>query len=366
MGPAGAASLLRTASFASSLLSAAFLVTSLVGQRWAPIALASIAVLILLGVIRSASRKVAYSYGERVALRIAPTSEAVSWPLTPLLAIQAMVLQRILRFSANQAASSAEAIAAGMALSSDSRTEPLDEREVRMIRAVLGLDEATAREIMVPRVDMVAADIKTPIARLAEDMVRTGHSRIPVYDGDLDHIEGVVHARDILSHPAADRESSEMLSPSMVHPAFYIPESKTLKELLRDFQQERVHMAIVIDEYGGVAGLVTIEDLLEEIVGEIQDEFDTSGPAIELVGDNEYVVDARTSIDDLNELLGVSVEQSGFHTMGGFVYHRLGKIPSPGDSVAYDGLKIEVISTVGRRLKKLRITRFEVPSSRVG
>ena len=118
-------------------------------------------------------------------------------------------------------------------------------------------------------------------------------------------------------------------------------------------------MAIVVDEYGGVSGLVTIEDLLEEIVGEIQDEFDVGDPEVERVGDNQFVMDARVSIDQLQELMSVSVEGNGFDTLGGFVYQRLGKIPSPGDAVEYDGLRIEVISTIGRRLKKLRLTKLK-------
>ena len=137
----------------------------------------------------------------------------------------------------------------------------------------------------------------------------------------------------------------------------FVPETKNISSLLREFQQTDTQFAVVVDEYGGVAGLVTIEDLLEEIVGEIQDEFDVGEPEIEPVNDNEFLMDARVGIDQLNELLQVEVEGNGFDTVGGFVYHRLGKIPSSGDAVEFDGLKIEVISTTGRRLKKLRVTR---------
>ena len=144
---------------------------------------------------------------------------------------------------------------------------------------------------------------------------------------------------------------------SVTRPALFIPESKTLEELLNEFQDKRVHMAIVVDEYGGISGLVTIEDLLEEIVGEIQDEFDVGEPEIESISDDEYIVDARLGIDQLNDLMNVSVEGDGYDTLGGFVYERLGKIPSPGDTLDHDGLRIEVITTVGRRLKKLKVTR---------
>ena len=145
---------------------------------------------------------------------------------------------------------------------------------------------------------------------------------------------------------------------TLIRPALFIPEYKNLEELLNEFQNKRVHVAIVVDEYGGVSGLVTIEDLLEEIVGEIQDEFELGEPDMEpVVGVDEFMIDARVGLEQLNELLGVAIEGDGFDTVGGFVYQKLGKIPSPGDTVVYDGLRIEVVSTVGRRLKRLRVTR---------
>ena len=226
-----------------------------------------------------------------------------------------------------------------------------------MILGVVGLDKTVAREIMVPRVDMVAAEIGTSIAELAEQMVKVGHSRIPIYRGDLDHIVGLAYARDMLSHLLLQEETAATLVESLTRPALFIPESKTLEELLKEFQESRVHMAIVIDEYGGVSGLVTIEDLLEEIVGEIQDEFDAGEPQFERINANEMVIDARVSIEELNELLSVSIQGDGFDTLGGLVYHQLGRIPSPGDSVEYDGFSVQVISTVGRRLKRLRVKK---------
>jgi CBS domain containing-hemolysin-like protein len=143
----------------------------------------------------------------------------------------------------------------------------------------------------------------------------------------------------------------------VARPALFIPESKNLEELLDEFQEKRVHLAVVIDEYGGVSGIVTIEDLLEEIVGEIHDEFDVNEPEIQEMGAHEYFVDARLSIDQLREVLQVSVENTGFDTVGGFVLEQLGRIPSVGDIVHHDGIRIEVLSTVGRRLKTLKVTR---------
>ena len=244
-------------------------------------------------------------------------------------------------------------------MSAEAEDAPLDEHEVRMIRGVDRLDRTVAREIMVPRIDMVVAELGTPLGQLAEQMVASGHSRVPVHNGDLDRVAGIAYARDILRLLSRQNgaDDLEAVTTDVVRPALFIPESKPLEELLQEFQESRVHMAIVVDEYGGVSGLVTIEDLLEEIVGEIQDEFDVGEPHIETVGEHEYVIDASIGIEQLNDLLRVQVEGEGFDTLGGFVYQRLGKIPGSGDTVEYDGLKIEVLSTVGRRLKTLRVTR---------
>jgi CBS domain containing-hemolysin-like protein len=206
-------------------------------------------------------------------------------------------------------------------------------------------------------VDIVAADISSNIAQLADLMVSNGHSRIPILSGDMDHVEGIAHARDILSQLGNNHDTPDMSVRSILRPALFIPESKTLEELLNDFQRNRNHMAIVIDEYGGVSGLVTIEDLLEEIVGEIQDEFDTSELEIEKVGEGSYLMDARVGIDDLNEMLDLKIAAVGFDTLGGLVYHLLGKVPAVGDVVEQNGLQVKVVSTAGRRLKRVRVTK---------
>ena len=254
------------------------------------------------------------------------------------------------------AVSPADALAADLNMAVDNEGEPLEEFEVRMIRGVVELDTTIAREIMVPRVDVEAVEITTPLSGVVDRMIESGHSRLPVYRDDLDHIEGLVYARDLLKILNDPSDDSTMLTEEMLRDPLFIPETKTLEELLTEFQERRVHIAIVIDEYGGAEGIVTIEDLLEEIVGEIQDEFDYGEPEIEKVADNVYIMDARASLDDLRERLDVVVEADGFDTVGGLVYQRLGKIPTIGETVTHDGLTIEVVSTVGRRLKMLKVT----------
>ena len=358
MGPMGALTLVKVASFSTGLVSAVAVAIAWTGVNWVAIALVPLAVLVFLGAIHGTARTLAPRYGEPVALRIAVPVRALTWLLNPILSVESTLVRMSLQVAAHSSGGAAqEPVPNEIGLPLDYSREPLDEHEVRMIRGVVQLDKTVAREIMVPRVDMVAAEVETPIAELAEIMVKWGHSRIPVYKGDPDHIEGIAYARDVVNHLLREEDTSTIPVESVVRPALFIPESKTLEELLDEFQQKRMHMAIVVDEYGGVSGLVTIEDLLEEIVGEIRDEFDVSEPQIEAVSDGGFFIDARVSIDELNELLSVSVEGAGFDTLGGFVYHRLGKIPSRGDVVEYDGLKIEVVSTVGRRLKRLKVTR---------
>jgi CBS domain containing-hemolysin-like protein len=356
LGPAGSLTLVRAVCFSSGLVSTIAIVIVDMGIRWFPVALAALAVIVFMGLIDTGAKRLASLYGERVATGAAGPVRLLSWLLNPILTGQAVFARLSPGLNGDKSDSGQELVPTEINLPLDSAGEPLDDREVRMILGVVRQDKTIAREIMVPRVDVVAVEIRTTIAELAEKMVAGGHSRIPVYKGDLDHVAGIAYARDILQRLTHDGDPERALAESVVRPALFTPESKTLEELLNEFQEKRVQMAMVVDEYGGVSGLVTIEDLLEEIVGEIQDEFDIGGPDVEPVSDNEYLMDARVGIEQIRELLNVSIEGDGFDTLGGFVYQRLGKIPSQGDIVEYDGLKIQVVSTVGRRLKRLRVT----------
>ena len=352
-GSTGALALFRFLLASSSLLSC----IAFVMGHWVWVALVTLTVLVILGGLQIVSRALVPMLAERTALRIAYLVRILCIVVKPLVAIESWVVRRIAHTKIGMSGYSQETVSGEISIPVDVDGEPLDEREVKMIRGVVRLDTTMAREIMVPRGDMVAAKRGISVERLADLMVESGHSRVPVHDGSLDQILGIAHARDILDHLNRNEVSSVVLTDDLIRPALFIPESKMLEELLNEFQERRVHIAIVIDEYGGVSGLVTIEDLLEEIVGEIMDEFDVGDEEIEIIGDDEFMVDARVSIDQINELLHVDVEGNGFDTLGGFVYQRLGKMPSPGNVVEYDGLKIEVVSTMGRRLKKLRVIR---------
>ena len=243
-----------------------------------------------------------------------------------------------------------------VSVSVDTEDSSIAEHEIEMIRGVVSLDRIMAREIMVPRVDMEALSLDTPLKEIAKKMVESGHSRIPVFDPDLDHVKGVVYARDVLVQFNNGDQIDKKISDKNIRPPLFIPETKSLSELLSEFKDLRVHIAIVVDEYGGVSGLVTIDDLLEEIVGDIQDEFDLDDPDFEVISNKEFFIDAQMTLEKLAEISGVSIDGDGFDTVAGFVYSKLGRIPSRGDFVDLNGITIEVIETIGRRIKRLKLT----------
>ncbi|MCH7734878.1 MAG: HlyC/CorC family transporter [Chloroflexi bacterium] len=236
-----------------------------------------------------------------------------------------------------------------------------DPGELEMIRAVLRLDRARVREIMQPRVDMVAAESTITTADLVLLMTDHGHSRIPIYDDTIDKIVGVVHAQDLLRAGVQNNGNTGLAAKDLARQVLFVPEAQMLDQLLREFQRARTQIAIVIDEYGGVSGLVTVQDLIEEIVGELVDEFDTDEPEMQRISDVEIRVDARMPLDTLRQELGVEIESEGFDTVGGLVYRELGKMPSPGDQVAIEGIRLTVESTMGRRIRNIRVRRLLAP-----
>ena len=239
---------------------------------------------------------------------------------------------------------------------------PADQNELKMIRGILRMDTVKVREIMVPRVDMNTTASTSSIGAVADLMSVGGHSKIPVYEDDSDTILGVVFARDVLSALDNDRDPDSPVK-DLARPALHVPESQSLERLLRQLQEHRTGLAIVVDEYGGVSGLATVTDLIEEIVGELIDEFDVDGPEIETVGTKEIIADAGASIDLMNQTLHTSIVPEGFDTVGGLVLRELGKMPSPGDTVIVGDVKITIQAVIGRRIRRVKIELLEVESS---
>ncbi|MFB3093688.1 MAG: hemolysin family protein, partial [Dehalococcoidia bacterium] len=209
----------------------------------------------------------------------------------------------------------------------------------------------------VPRIDMVAVDVEDGFSEVAQMMVEKGYSRLPAYEDTVDNVIGVVYAKEVLRHLA--RGTSPVSIRELARPAHFVPETKKIDELLAEMRQQRMSIAIVVDEYGGTAGLVTTEDLIEEIVGEIEDEFDAREQPVQLVTPTEAIVDARVGIDDLNEMFDLRIEKEDFDSVGGFIFNNLGRMPSVGDEVRVDGLVMRVLTVMGRRIKKVRITKLE-------
>ena len=245
----------------------------------------------------------------------------------------------------------------------------IEAEEEQMIGAVLGLGERKVHEVMVPRIAMVALPATATLDQMVDTIVEGGHSRIPVYEDSVDNVVGILYAKDLL--PYLKGEDQPPPVGRLVRAPLFVPESMSVDDLLHSLQRRRVHIAIVLDEYGGTAGMVTIEDLLEEIVGEIQDEYDTEEPMIVPLGDEQARVDGRAAVEDLLEhfhLPGDAVEdQEEYDTVGGLIYHRIGGIPKVGDEVRVgESLLITVETTDGRRVGKVLVQQLESGAAESG
>ncbi len=227
----------------------------------------------------------------------------------------------------------------------------IEEDERDMIYSIFRLGDTLTREIMVPRIDIVALDSATPWEEALEHIVRSGHSRIPVYEDTIDNIVGVLYIKDILFQVVLGHQLPSLRQ--ILRPAYFIPESKRLDTLLREMQQKKIQLAIVVDEYGGVAGVVSLEDIVEEIVGEIQDEYDREEPEV-VTEENGYLFDARIPLDDVQELLAIPLPLEEADSLGGFIYNQLGHIPAVGERLEYQSVTFEVIEVTGRRIRKVR------------
>ncbi|HKT39711.1 MAG TPA: hemolysin family protein, partial [Ktedonobacterales bacterium] len=235
----------------------------------------------------------------------------------------------------------------------------LEEEEREMIDNVFDLSDTAVREIMVPRIDMVTVEADDDIRAATQVILQGGQSRIPVYEDSIDNIIGVLYAKDLLRIYALTQQATIR---ELVRPPFFVPESKRLDDLLREMQSQRVHIAIVVDEYGSVAGLVTIEDLVEEIIGDIQDEYDVEEQLFEKLDENDFILDAKVSLDEFEELVERELPEDGYETVGGFVISQLDKIPSVSDTVRYEDMAFTVLGTKGRRITKLRVERGLPPA----
>jgi len=230
----------------------------------------------------------------------------------------------------------------------------LEREDAELIASIVDLSETVTREIMTPRTDVVALPVSAEFAAVEQTFASSMFSRIPVYRETLDRIEGVIHVKDVLRATAA---GSEPRARELMRPVLAVPETKPLRELLREFQRERQQLGVVVDEYGGTSGIVTLEDVLEEIVGEIQDEHQRDASEVEPQADGSFVVLGSAHVEVLEDLFGVAVGETEFDSVAGLVLDRLGRLPRPGEKVDWHGLELEAVEVDRRRLRRVRVRR---------
>jgi putative hemolysin len=305
-------------------------------------------------------KSVALAHPDRVALLVAGPIDLLGRLLGPLVAVLAGVTRAVVRPFGIEVTKEARISAEELKLIVERGGEEgvLEAEEEQMIHAVIELGDRRLHEVMVPRPDIVALPASATIDEAVEVIVREGHSRIPVYEESIDEIVGILYAKDLL--PILKNGAERPPLRSLLRTPVFVPESMPIDDLLHELQRRKVHLAIVLDEYGGTAGLVTIEDLLEEIVGEIQDEYDVEEPLVVRLSPDEARMDGRVSIEELEETFEVELDlddREEYDTLGGLIFHRLGELPEPGDRVTVGPLTMTVESTDGRRVGKVLVVR---------
>jgi len=326
--------------------------------------------LIVLVACEITPKTLALQRAERVALRMARLVAWATYVMRPVVFVLTAVTRLILRMMGGKAQVRGPFVTEEelkMLVSVGEEEGVIEEEEREMIHGIFEMGDMRVRELMVPRTDLVAIEVNEPVEKAVDLVTKHGHTRIPVYEGSLDHIVGVLYAKDLLR--AVVRGVQKTLR-EIARKPYFTPESNKVQDVLRDLRKNRVHMAIVVDEYGGTAGAVTIEDILEEIVGPIQDEYDIGEEdEIQFISPNEVVLDGRVSVDDVNELLKLDIAADDYDTVGGYVLNQLGATPKVGATLKLGTADLRVEAVQGTRIKKVRIrsdTPFQIPEASEG
>jgi CBS domain containing-hemolysin-like protein len=299
-----------------------------------------------------------YSSPERTLALLLPIFTIAANVVSPLSALVTGRLGSVERRD-SPANGNGAATAAAVATDSTEKSESDQAQENQLLHSVVEFGDALVREVMTPRPDIVAIRADATIDDLRRLIQEQEYSRLPVYSESLDNILGLVVVKDLIQ--VAEPVAGTQKVTALMRPAAFVPETKRLMDLLREFQQKRLQLAIVVDEYGGTAGLVTVEDVVEELVGEIRDEYDSEADPIVRETDDTYVFSAKVSIEEMIERLSVSIEDDGFETVGGYVLARVGHVPAVGEHFESDGLAVEVLEAERRRVHKVRIRRQPEP-----
>jgi putative hemolysin len=303
-------------------------------------------------------RSIGARHAQAVLLILVWPLELVTWATRPLVAVLFALTRLITKpFGANPQAGTLVTEDEIKSLVETGQAQGvLQEREQRMITSIFAISEKPVHEVMVPRTDIVAIDVDTPADEILKIITNIGHSRIPLYEGSPDNIIGILYVKDLFRRLA--RGEKDVQIRPYLRPAQFVPESKKIDELLREMQKDKVHIAIVVDEYGGTSGLVTIEDLVEEIVGEIRDEYDVEQEMVLPVSESEALMDARVPFEDVRETFDLGLPSSeNYDTLGGFVVAQLGRFPKAGEAVEAGGARFVVESVEGRRIRRVRVMK---------
>jgi CBS domain containing-hemolysin-like protein len=351
-------------SFLASALTAGYLsAEDALPQRLAGWALSLLASALMLLAAEIAPKVVAKRRPEAVALAVLPLlgpAERVLGPLVRVLMRAVNLLARPLGGGSFERVPVVTEEEIRLAVAEGEREGVLEKEEREMIHSIISFGDTLVKEVMVPRTDMVCISASDPMDRIAEELIECGFSRVPVYDGHFDNIVGVLFAKDFL---AAMANRDLILLKDCLRPAAVVPETKKVSELLREFKRGHQHIALVVDEFGGTAGLVTMEDLLEEIVGEIKDEYDSEERLWLAEPGGSYAVDARAPLADLNAELGLGLPEDGeMASLGGFVVTQMGRVPRKGEGLSYNDLRMSVLEGTARRLLKVRVWRASGPA----
>lgn len=359
------AQLLSTVLISNNIVNTALVVVAttgmvaVLGSERGPLAAFAFATFALI-VVEIVSKSVAAHHADRVALVVARPVHWVSVVLSPIIRVLSFVTNLISRPFGGHVQRDApmvtsEEIQTLVRIGEEQGVLEEDERD--MIHSIFEFGDTIVREVMVPRIDMVSIEADEPVEAVLEVIRSQGHSRVPVYDDTVDHIVGLVHVKDLLSGFRQGTLSGRVRD--YARRAHFVPETKRLDELFREMRRRKIHMAIAVDEYGGTAGLVTIEDVLEEIVGPIQDEYDAEEPLIHILNDRVAMVDGSVNLDEVNTTLRIALPTDQVDTMGGFVTSLLGHVPVQGDRTSHDGLEFVVERVDGHRITHVKITRAE-------
>jgi len=350
-------STLLVANNAVNVLSASvatILFVSMIGETWGPWLATAVmtAVLLIFGEITP--KTIAARHPEQFSLRVAPTIWNLSIVLTPIASFFSAItraLLRLLRIDAGNAGAgpTEDDIRALAALGE--RGGQIEEAEREIIDALFHLADRSVREVMTPRLDIVTLGMPLSIEAVRAAVSETGHSRFPVTGSDLDGLVGIVHVKDILQNGAPGSVSD------LVRPPRYIPETMSVLDTLGEMRQHRYAMAVVVDEHGGVEGIVTIKDLVSELVGELQDEFDPGTPSVTRLGPRTWIADGRLDIDDLEEAVDHNLTDGPFSTVGGFIMALCGRVPEEGETVTEDGFRYTVLTMDRQRVDRVRVER---------